>query len=56
MYNRILNFFYDSNSIYLLPFGFKQKYYTITSLTAHALTNSPHALTSLTEDIRKKSR
>ena len=41
MYSRIFKFFNDSNSIYPLQFGFRQKYSTT------------HALISLTEDIRK---
>ena len=41
MYGRVFKFFNDSNSIYPLQFGFSQKYSTT------------HALTSLTEDIRK---
>ena len=41
MYSRIFKFLNDSNSIYPLQFGFRQKYSTT------------HALISLTEDIRK---
>ena len=41
IYNRIFKFFHDNNSIYLLQFGFRQKYST------------KHALVSLTEEIRK---
>ena len=41
MYSRIFKFFNDSNSIYSLQFGFRQKYFTT------------HALISLAEDIRK---
>ena len=41
MYNRMYNFFSDNNLIYLLQFGFRQKYSTV------------HALISLTENIRK---
>ena len=41
MYNRIYKFFSDNNLIYFLQFGFRQKYSTV------------HALTSLTENIRK---
>ena len=41
MYNRIYKFFSDNNVIYSLQFGFRQKYSTV------------HALTSLTENIRK---
>ena len=41
MYRRVFNFFNDSNSIYSLQFGFRQKYFTT------------HALISLAEDIRK---
>ena len=41
MYNRMYNFFSNNNLIYLLQFGFRQKYSTV------------HALISLTENIRK---
>ena len=41
MYNRMYNFFSDNNLIYLLQFGFRQKYSTV------------HALIRLTENIRK---
>ena len=41
MYHRMYKFFSDNNLIYLLQFGFRQKYSTV------------HALISLTENIRK---
>ena len=41
MYSRIFKFFNDSNSIYPLQFGFRQKY------------SRTYALISLTKDIRK---
>ena len=41
MYNRMYNLFSNNNLIYLLQFGFRQKYSTV------------HALISLTENIRK---
>ena len=41
MYNRMYNFFSNNNLIYLLQYGFRQKYSTV------------HALISLTENFRK---
>ena len=43
MNNRVYNFFTKNNPVYPLQFGFRQQYSTF------------HALTSLTEDIRKNS-
>ena len=43
MNNRVYNFFTKNNLVYPLQFGFRQQYSTF------------HALTSLTEDIRKNS-
>ena len=54
MYGRIFKFFNDNNSIYLLQFGFRQKYSTTHAQSQSIETQTiDYALISLTEDIRK---